>query len=92
MDWDPLYDDLNGFGIIQDEGEPTPFLVRSTKVDNVNLTEAFNPLIGINSTLKNSVRMKFEFNRNRTVGLDIPALQIVESYSKGFKIGGGYLI
>ena len=36
--WDPLYDDLNGFGIIQDEGEVTPFLVRSTKVDNVNLT------------------------------------------------------
>lgn len=92
LDWDPLYDDVNGFGIIQDESEPTPFLVRSTKVDNVNLTEAFNPLIGINSTLKNSVRMKFEFNRNRTVGLDIPALQIVESYSKGFKIGGGYRI
>lgn len=90
--WDPLYDDLNGFGIIQDEDEATPFLVRSTKVDNVNLTEAFNPLVGINTTLKNSVRVKFEFNRNRTAGLDIPALQIVESYSKGFKIGGGYRI
>ncbi|MBP5704250.1 MAG: cell surface protein SprA, partial [Paludibacteraceae bacterium] len=90
--WEPLYDDLNGFGIIQDEDEVTPFIVRSTKVDNVNLTEAFSPLIGINSTLKNSVRLKFEFNRNRTAGLDIPALQIVESYSKGFKIGGGYRI
>ncbi len=92
QDWDPLYNDPNDFGIIVDESEPTPFLVRSTKVENVNFTEAFNPLIGINSTLKNSVRLKFEYNRNRTAGLDIPALQVVESYSKGFKIGGGYRI
>lgn len=92
QDWDPLYDDLNDFGIIRDEAEPTPFLVTSTKIDNVNLTEAFNPLFGINSTLKNSVRVKFEFNRSRTAGLDIPALQVVESYTKGFKIGGGYRI
>ncbi|MBQ0155147.1 MAG: cell surface protein SprA [Bacteroidales bacterium] len=91
-DWMSLTGDQEGFGILYDETEPTPFLVRSTKVDNVNLTEAFNPLVGINSTLKNSVRVKVEYNRNRTAGLDIPALQIVESYSKGFKIGGGYRI
>lgn len=89
-DWEEKYDD--GFGLISIEGEPTEYLVRDTKIDNVNLTEAFNPLIGINSTLKNSVRVKFEYNRNRTAGLDIPALQVVESYSKGFKIGGGYRI
>lgn len=91
-DWMPLTDDYEGFGTVHDDTEETPFLVRSTKVENVNLTEAFNPLIGVNSTLKNSVRIKVEYNRNRTAGLDIPALQIVESYSKGFKIGGGYRI
>lgn len=92
-DWEPIYDgDYDGFGMITDESEPTSFIVRSTNIDNVNLTEAFNPLIGVNSTLKNSVRFKFEFNRNRTAGLDIPALQVVESYTKGFKIGGGYRI
>jgi len=90
QDWVEKFDD--GFGTIQVEGEPTEFLVRNTRVDNVNFTEAFNPLVGINSTLNNSVRLKFEYNRNRTAGLDIPALQIVESYSKGFKIGGGYRI
>ncbi|MCQ2188772.1 MAG: cell surface protein SprA [Paludibacteraceae bacterium] len=84
--------DSDGFGIFREDVESEPYLVRSTKIDNVNLTEAFNPLVGINSTLKNSVRLKVEYNRNRTAGLDVPALQVVESYSKGFKVGAGYRI
>jgi cell surface protein SprA len=61
-------------------------------IDNANISESFSPLIGVDATLNNSLLLKFELKKSRTDGLDVSALQIVESYSDEYVFGTGYRI
>lgn len=90
-DWGPLAD--NKYGIVNNSDNDAPhYLSTRYAVSSVNYNEQFNPLIGVNASLKNSVRMKVEYKKNRTASLDVPALQVVESYGKELVIGSGYRI
>ena len=73
-------------------GAGNDYITSQTTLDNVNISEAFSPLIGIDATLKNSLNMRLEYKKSRTAGLDVPALQIIESHSKEFVFGTGYRI
>lgn len=89
--WEPLGGD---YGFVGETaiGAGNDYITSQTTLDNVNISEAFSPLIGIDATLKNSLNMRLEYKKSRTAGLDVPALQIIESHSKEFVFGTGYRI
>lgn len=61
-------------------------------VDNVNINESFSPLVGLDATLNNSLQLKAEWKKSRNNGLDVSALQVIESYSDEYVFGAGYRI
>ena len=90
-DWESLgggYGEVAGTSAELDNG----YFSSEYSVDNANITESFSPLIGIDATLKNSLSLKFELKKSRTDGLDVQALQVVESYSNEYVFGTGYRI
>ena len=60
-------------------------------IDNANISESF-AAHWWDATLNNSLLLKFELKKSRTDGLDVSALQIVESYSDEYVFGTGYRI
>ena len=58
----------------------------------VNINESFNPLIGVDASLKNSVTLKTEYRKTRNMVLGIQGSQVVESYNNEYVIGAGYRI
>ncbi len=90
-DWQDLgggYGEVMGTSQELDNG----YFSSEVTVDNVNINESFSPLIGIDATLKNSLLLKAEMKRSRNNGLDVNALQVVESYSNEYVFGTGYRI
>ncbi|MCQ2234384.1 MAG: cell surface protein SprA [Paludibacteraceae bacterium] len=88
------------FGIVS-TGEETDYnglttsnyyYAASYAVDNVTINESFSPLIGADATLNNSLTLKAEWKKSRNCGLDVPAIQVVESYSDELVFGTGYRI
>ena len=66
--------------------------LKTSKYDvlGVSINEQFSPLFGVDASMKNSLSMKFEIKKSRTVQLDIPGNQILESSSLEFVVGSGY--
>ncbi len=87
-DWTGLYgNDMYG---INGENEEFNYITSKYDVTNVSISEQFSPLIGVDASLKNSLSFKFEVKKSRTVQLDIPGNQILESGSLEYVIGSGY--
>jgi cell surface protein SprA len=85
--WEPL-SFTNNYGLIPETDQvSSPFYIGS-----VNINETFVPLLGLDASLKNSLLFKVEFRKTRNMQLDIPANQIIESYSNEYVIGSGYRI
>lgn len=61
-------------------------------ISAANITEAFNPLIGLNATFKNNMAIKLEKRGTRNLNLNISSFQIVESNSDEYVVGLGYKI
>lgn len=90
-DWNDLgggYGEVSGTSEELDNG----YFSSAFTVDNVNINESFSPLLGAEATLNNSLQLKMEWKKSRTDGLDISALQVVESYSDEYVFGTGYRI
>lgn len=60
-------------------------------IPQVGMTESFNPLFGVDFTLKNSMNFKFEYKSSRQVSMSLIDYQLTESTNEGFTIGAGYL-
>ncbi|MEG2070828.1 MAG: cell surface protein SprA [Bacteroidales bacterium] len=56
----------------------------------VSLSEQFNPLIGFDMTLKNSLLLKVEYKKSRNVAMSFSNNQITESSSDEFVFSTGY--
>jgi cell surface protein SprA len=54
------------------------------------MTESFNPLLGVDFTLKNSLNLRFEYKSSRTVSMSMIDYQLTESLNSGFTIGFGF--
>lgn len=82
----------DGLGYIQDvlTGRPIPNSVYD--INSVTISESFNPLFGVNTTLVNNMSFNAQYNRSRVLNLNISAFQIVESFQKELVIGAGYRI
>ena len=90
-DWNDMgggYGEVSGTSDELDNG----YFSSSYSVDNANINESFSPLLGADATLNNSLQLKFEWKKSRTAGLDVSALQVVESYSDEYVVGAGYRI
>lgn len=58
----------------------------------VSINERFMPLIGIETSFKNSLMLKTEYRKSRNMQLGIQGDQVIESYSNERLIGAGYRI
>ncbi|MFN3316227.1 MAG: hypothetical protein ACK40K_05405, partial [Raineya sp.] len=67
-------------------GELVPILV----LGQIQLSEKFSPLIGINARTKSSLNIRLDINRNRDVGLNLANAQITEVRNNDIVIGLGF--
>ena len=80
----------DGYGFVKDEQTGAPLPSSPYDIGSVVLTESFNPLLGIDMTLKNSVSIRSSYKDSRTTTLNPSSGQIVESSSRELSIGAGY--
>ena len=59
-------------------------------IPNVNVQEAFSPLIGIDVTTVNQLNFKFEYKKSRTMALSLVDYQLTETNSSEWSIGAGW--
>ncbi len=78
------------FGFIQDRITNNPMPSSPYEILTVSITEAFNPLIGVNATFLNNMSLRMELKNTRNVNLNLAGPQIVESKSDNYVIGVGY--
>ncbi len=71
-------------------GQPIPS--SPYNISSVAITERFAPLLGVNVTLKNDLRISAEYRDQRTVTLNSSAGQVIEASQRGITIGAGYKI
>ncbi|MCL1868336.1 MAG: cell surface protein SprA [Paludibacter sp.] len=93
-EWVGMYGDNNdAFGYIKDvTNNNLPIPSSQYSLANVTLTEQFLPLVGVNVTMKNSMTVKAEYRKQRTVALNLTSVQLIESASDEYVIGLGYVI
>ncbi len=79
-----------GFTLNESTQEPIPS--SPYNISSVAITERFNPLIGVNITLNNDLKLNMQYVDSRTLNLNSQAGQIVETGSRQITIGAGYKI
>ncbi|MDE6785768.1 MAG: cell surface protein SprA, partial [Muribaculaceae bacterium] len=78
------------YGFTLDESTQNPIPSSPYNVSSVAITEKFNPLIGVNVTLNNDLKLNLQYTDSRTLNLNPQAGQIVETGSRQITIGAGY--
>jgi cell surface protein SprA len=93
-EWVGMYgDDNSAFGYIKDvTNDNKPMPSSQYNLANITITEQFLPLLGVNVTMKNSMSVKAEYRRQRTVALNLTSVQLIESASEEYVIGLGYVL
>lgn len=79
-------------GFSKDELTGRPIPSSPYNITSVAITERFAPLLGVNVTLKNDLRLSAEYRDQRTVTLNSAAGQVVEATQRGITVGAGYKI
>lgn len=72
--------------VLNANGELVPILV----LGQIQLSERFNPLIGINARTKSGASFRLDINRTREIGLNLANAQITEARSSDVIIGLGF--
>ena len=60
------------------------------EIANIQISEQFSPLIGIDVTMKNSLTASFQFKKSRTLNLSFTNNQLTDNSTNEFVIGLGY--
>ena len=79
-------------GFVRDVTTDAPRPSSAYDINNVTITEAFSPLIGLNMTMKNSLSLKAEYRKQRNLALNVTSVQLTEGHTSEFVIGAGYTI
>jgi cell surface protein SprA len=87
-----LFDDPNGTGFTSARDTSSLYnnFVAKYNYTGITIREAFSPLINVDVTLKNTIQVRFEIKRDRTLNLSTRSLQVMEMRGKEFTIGLGY--
>jgi cell surface protein SprA len=59
-------------------------------MDNITMTEAFNPLIKVNMEFNNSLRINFSMKKDRTISMNLNNYTLSEVAGKEYVVGLGY--
>ena len=65
--------------------------ISQKQIMNVSITEQFQPLLGMNATLKNGIKGKLEIKKDRNIALSLSNNQITEVKGSELVIGSGYV-
>ena len=82
-------EDANGFSNARDQ---LGNFISKYDIGQISISEALNPLIGFDMTLKNSVMIKVEYKRSRNISLSFANNQITETTSNELAVSAGYRI
>jgi cell surface protein SprA len=77
-------------GFIQNVTNNHPYPSSPYDITAVSIIEAFDPLLGINSTLTNNMSLSLRYKTNRNINLNVAAYQIVETKQQTLTFGTGY--
>lgn len=80
----------DGIGYIQNISSGFPVPSSPYEVSSVNLTEGFNPLVGVNASFKNNTMIKMELKNTRMLNLNVSSYQVVETSRNEYVVGLGY--
>lgn len=86
------FEDNTALGFVREQADNLPLISLPYSIQSVNLSEQFSPLLGINAVLKNSITLKGEYRKQRNLTLNITNVQMIESTSDEYIIGGGYIL
>jgi cell surface protein SprA len=79
-------------GYVRDAVSGAPRPSSTYDISTVSLVESFNPLLEIRSVFYNNMSLNIRYNRTRTLNLNIPSYQIVETSDNDVVLGFGYRI
>ncbi|MCB9188951.1 MAG: cell surface protein SprA [Flavobacteriales bacterium] len=65
-------------------------VIAQRQIMQVSISEQFAPLLGVDVTLKNDLTAKFEFKKDRNIGLGLANAQVTEIKGTELTIGSGY--
>jgi len=85
-------DDEGRYGYVRDVSNDNPIPSSVYNISSVSLSEQFNPLIGLNLTMKNSMTTTLEYSKQRNMVLNVSSTQLIESTADEYKIGFGYVL
>ena len=89
LSWVPT--DVDGIGYIRSATTGNPSPSSPYDISTVSITEAMNPLIGINSKFQNNASLNLKYNRVHNIVLNMSSFQVVEVLRNEFVVGVGYL-
>ncbi|MBR3884691.1 MAG: cell surface protein SprA [Bacteroidaceae bacterium] len=80
----------NGIGFVNNTttGLPTPS--GRYNISSVSLNESFSPLIGIDVTTKNDIKIGTKYIQSRVLNLSLTSIQLSETYSQELAVNIGY--
>lgn len=85
-----LYRDLYGLGFPSFIDSNSHNYVPFFQVPNVTISQAFNPLIGVDLIMKNNLSANFQLRRSKTMSLSLIDYQVSENSSTEYVIGFGF--
>jgi cell surface protein SprA len=80
------YDGKNGSPVIPESGNVIPMY----EITQVSMVENFNPLIGFDMTMTNSLMIKVDYKKGRNLSLSFANNQITEMATNEFAVAAGY--
>ncbi|MDO5664640.1 MAG: cell surface protein SprA [Bacteroidia bacterium] len=89
LNWVPMSENSD-LGYIRDILSGAPIPSSPYSISAVNLIESFSPLIEARGVLTNNMTVNFRINRTRSLNLNIPSFQIVETNDNDIVFGLGY--
>ncbi|MGB0428103.1 MAG: cell surface protein SprA, partial [Flavobacteriales bacterium] len=86
-----LYDEAKAFQYgLDDNIDFSGNFIPKYQINQVNISEQFNPLIKVDITLKNNMSLKTEFKKSRNLSLNIDNSQLLQENLRSYVIGMSY--
>ena len=85
-------DEGNSLGFVRDVQNNNPIPSAPYDISSVSLNEQFTPLIGIKTTLKNSMTTNLEYKKSRNLTLNLSSTQLIDATSDEVVVGVGYVV
>lgn len=60
-------------------------------INQVSIDERFSPLIGINMRTKSNITLRFDYNRDRNISLNLTNAQVAETKNQSFVVSVGFI-